>query len=356
MRRSTLLSFLLSLGVLASAVVGNGEDAAPDSHLVLSKMGIMYVGGRAIPMQGGGRFGGGGEQTQIVEQAPVHYLIPPEEKQQGKRPVVMIPGMGLTSYLYLATPDGREGWAQIFAKAGYPVYVLDEPNNAVSGFDVGKFNAVRQGQAEVTELPGFMLWSNEIVWRRWGFGPETGVPFEDTRYPVKHVDQLYRSMTPVYGAGRGGGRRRGGGGRGGGFGSEVKTAALLTLLEKTGPATLVVHSASGATGFSATRDRPDLVKALVAVEVVGSPTDAADIKAHFSDVRFIGVFGDHFDARPMAGRHEACETTAKLIEEAGGKANVIWLPKLGINGNTHLLMQDTNNDEIAGLIMDKLSD
>ena len=115
----------------------------------------------------------------------------------------MIPGMGLTSYLYLGTPDGRDGWAPLFAKAGYPVYVFDEPNNAVSGFD---------------------------------------------------------------------------------------------------------------------------------------------------------VFGDHFDTRPMAGRHQACETTAKLITEAGGTADVIWLPKLGIKGNTHLLMQDTNNDEIARMIMAKLAD
>ena len=58
--------------------------------LVLEKLGLMYVGGREVPMVGGGgRFGGGGTQTQIVEQAPVHYLIPPEEKQRGRCPVVM---------------------------------------------------------------------------------------------------------------------------------------------------------------------------------------------------------------------------------------------------------------------------
>jgi hypothetical protein len=56
----------------------------------------------------------------------------------------------------------------------------------------------------------------------------------------------------------------------------------------------------------------------------------------------------------MAGRHQACETTARLINEAGGKADVISLPKLGIAGNTHLLMQDTNNREIAQMIIEKL--
>ena len=176
---------IIALSVLAPplspvAVAGERGDG---QLLVLSKMGLMYVGGREVPMQGGGRFGGGGQQSQVVEQAPVHYLIPPKDKQQGKCPVIMVPGMGLTSYLYLGTPDGRDGWAQLFAKAGHAVYVFDEPNNAVSGFEVGRFNAVQQGQAEASELPRFMLWANETTWRRWGIGPEPLVPFKDTRYP-----------------------------------------------------------------------------------------------------------------------------------------------------------------------------
>ena len=105
----------------------------------------MFVGGREVSMQGGtGRFGGG-SQTQIVEQAPVHYLIPPEGRGGRKLPVIMVPGMGLTSYLYLATPDKRDGWAQLFARAAHPVYVFDEPNNAISGFDVSAFGVCAAG-------------------------------------------------------------------------------------------------------------------------------------------------------------------------------------------------------------------
>jgi len=143
---------------------------------------------------------------------------------------------------------------------------------------------------------------------------------------------------------------------GGRFGAGVKADALVKLLEQTGPAILIVHSASGGTGLEATRLRPDLVRAIVAVETVGSPTDPEDIRKHLADKVFIGVFGDHFEVRPMSGRHEACETTAKLIRDAGGKAEVIWLPKLGIKGNTHLLMQDNNNDDIAQMLLDRLPD
>lgn len=392
MSRLILVSVILSTLGLPLDVVTRAADSREGEPLLLAKMGVMFVGGREIQMQAsGGRFGGG-QQTQIVEQAPVHYLIPPEDKRREKLPFVMVPGMGLTPYLYLATPDGRDGWVQIFAKAGHPVYVFDEPNNAISGFDVSPFDAVKQGQADASQVPRFMLWSNETPWRRWGIGPQRDTPFPDKRYPVQHIEQLYASITPVYqggtrsvalsaaptteGVGRRGGRRggrfrrgiaapqaqqtpagrRGRGGAGGRFGSGIKAAALAQLLDRIGPAILIVHSASGETGFEATRLRPQLVKALVAVEVVGAPTDPDDIKKHFADKRFIGVFGDHFDVRPMAGRLEACQTTAQLINDSGGEANVIWLPKLGIKGNTHRLMQDNNNHDIAAMIMQSLDD
>ncbi|TWU32499.1 alpha/beta hydrolase family protein [Novipirellula artificiosorum] len=361
-------------------------DQNATQPLVLSKMGIMFVGGHAVEMPAGGRSGGGGTQTQIAGQAPVHYLIPPAEKSKGKLPVVMIPGMGLTSYLYLSTPDGRDGWASIFAKAGFPVYVFDDPYNAISGFEIGKFNEVKSGAADVSELPNIMLWANESTWRRWGIGPEPGVPAENTRFPVQHISQFHASMTPVISAGggrggdagggfagRSGGRggatdsatpigRRGRGGRGGtvdrGNGkaarSNPKVKALIHLLERVGPATLVIHSASGPTGFEATRLRPDLVKSIVAIEVTGSPTDPDDISIHFADKHFIGVYGDNFNLRPMAGRYEASETMAKQIRAAGGKGEVIWLPKLGIQGNSHLLMQDNNNAEIAQMLIERL--
>lgn len=376
MLKQTIAAFLLSI-VLASAATP--QESRNSEQLVLERFGVTFIGGREVEMPGAGRFGGGGKQTQIAGQAPVHYLIPSREKSEGKLPVIMVPGMGLTSYLYLSTPDGRDGWAQLFARAGYPVYVFDEPYNAISGFEVGKFNAVSAGTADVSQLPRIMLWSNEITWRRWGIGPEPGVPAANTRFPVEHIDQLHASMTPVMGGSRGGtggggfGGRRGRGmagstesaavgrrgrrGRGrsvSGAGGNPKVDALIKLLERVGPATLVLHSASGPTGFEATRLRPDLVKAIVAVEVTGSPTDPEDIAEHFTDKRFIGVYGDNFDLRPMAGRYEASEKMAEEIISSGGKADVIWLPRLGIEGNSHLLMQDNNNDEIARMIIEHL--
>lgn len=317
------------------------DEDAERQPLVLSEMGVLYVGGHetALTSAQRGRRAAATTQTQTVEQALVHYLIPTKEARADKSPIVMVPGMGLTSYLYLGTPDRRDGWAQIFARAGHPVYVFDEPNNAIAGFDVNPFSTPQE-----LKTPAFMRWPNETVWRRWGIGPETGTTFEDGRYPAEQIDQLYASITPVY---RAPGAR---------FGAGVKAEALVELLEAIGPATLILHSASGPTGLEATRLRPDLVNAIVAVEITGTPTDATDIQNHFADKRFIGVFGDHFEVRNMAGRHEACQDTARLIRESGGTAEVIWLPELGIHGNSHLMMQETNNKEIAEMILVRLDD
>lgn len=38
---------------------------------------------------------------------------------------------------------------------------------------------------------------------------------------------------------------------------------------------------------------------------------------------------------------------AKLVNENGGDVTVIHLPDIGINGNTHFIMSDLNNIEIA---------
>jgi hypothetical protein len=39
---------------------------------------------------------------------------------------------------------------------------------------------------------------------------------------------------------------------------------------------------------------------------------------------------------------------------AGGKAEMLWPPALGIKGNSHMIMQDKNNLQIADLILDWL--
>lgn len=95
--------FLLILTLLVAVFI---TDAAASITF-----GVCYVGGWEIE-----RTGKPGD-TVWVEQAMVYTLIP--DTSAGD-PVVMVPGMGLGSFIYLSTPDGRKGWAQLFAKAKLP--------------------------------------------------------------------------------------------------------------------------------------------------------------------------------------------------------------------------------------------
>jgi pimeloyl-ACP methyl ester carboxylesterase len=52
---------------------------------------------------------------------------------QGPRlPIVMLHGAFHTGAAYLATPDGRDGWATLFARRGHDVYVADWPGHGRS--------------------------------------------------------------------------------------------------------------------------------------------------------------------------------------------------------------------------------
>jgi hypothetical protein len=103
-----------------------------------------------------------------INEALVHY-IRPENGRQGVS-VVMIPGLNLSSYIYLTTPDGRPGWTQEFADDGYDVYVINDPDFDFSrGFSVAPFTTVPTTGAPPADPSATQGWQQDI-WRRWGFG------------------------------------------------------------------------------------------------------------------------------------------------------------------------------------------
>ncbi|MDE0001329.1 MAG: hypothetical protein OXQ29_01365, partial [Rhodospirillaceae bacterium] len=186
------------------AVAGSAYAQEP---LTLQEMGMFYVGGEVRDTAG---------FEQHVDQALVHYLVP--ETDRPRVPVVMYPGLGLSSYIYLSTPDGREGWAQAFARRGFSAYVYDPVNTGPSGFAVGPFRSADE------PAPGVNTWSIGQVWRRWGFGDAPGEPYPEARFPTDHMDQFYASWPPRVG-GAGGGMGGAGGGMGGAAGGGMGAAA-----------------------------------------------------------------------------------------------------------------------------------
>ncbi|PWD99573.1 alpha/beta hydrolase family protein [Marinilabilia rubra] len=349
---------LLGLGLAQSGCSSNNNESKVTKISVITPKDSLKVPNGIIELP-------------LAAKSGTAYFYEPARKTE-KTPIIMVPGMGLSAYIFTDTPDERKAWADIFSENGHPVYVYEDPSIMVhEGVDYEK-----------TGMKG-RKWNTTRTWSTWGMGPEYPKPYEEVKYPVQQFDSLVASF-PDYGnfgfievkkdsmatsgasklaknakqseghtdnqqAEARGGRRRGGGG--GGFGAQIQVENLLTLMDQVGDCILMVHSASGSTGFEAIRQNGDNAEALIVLEPVGSPVKEGDVKKHFADIPFLGVYGDNIDNRRQGRRKQAVEETIRLIKENGGSAEMIDLPAMSIYGNTHLMMQDTNNAEIAGMIM-----
>ena len=281
-----------------------------------------------------------------TESHPVYVdLLMPELST--RPPVVMLHGGCHTGSCYLSTPDGREGWAPRFARAGHPVHVVDWPGHGRSPMG-----------------PDFARLSGHDV-----------------------------------------------------------IASVAALLETTGPAILLAHSASGPFVWALAEQVPDKVLGIVGVAPGGPanllpdlPDDAKAIEAlrydeaagcpvycpqdapFFVNPEFVSQYWitgtrfprqampayvrsivaesprlmnerfniggrgirvahpDRLHAKPvlvLTGEHDprhprvVDEATARFV---GGE--FLWLPDLNIRGNGHMVMLEDNSDDIADLILD----
>lgn len=162
--------------------------------------------------------------SMYVKQALVHSILP-ERPRRGVS-VIMVPGHNLSSYIYVTTPDGREGWAQRFAENGYEVHVINDPNFDFSrGFHPEPFFAPTEG-APPADPSAAQGWSRD-VWMRRGFGGSEGEPFPDTRFPTDHFGEFQAGYPYVSNAGR------------------SYSESIVALLKMVGPAILMAHSAGG---------------------------------------------------------------------------------------------------------------
>jgi pimeloyl-ACP methyl ester carboxylesterase len=95
--------------------------------------------------------------------------------------------------------------------------------------------------------------------------------------------------------------------------------------------------------------RPDKVKALVLVE----PSAGGDPKLadRLKNTPVLALYGDYIEEDPRWPTIRANEI--KFLEQvraAGGRYDVVDLPKMGMRGNSHMIMMDKNSDQVAGVI------
>lgn len=310
--------------------------------LHLADEGMFFVGGTASLSTHPGASPAGPSQpgTVIVNQMYVHYRIP--ARLAHPIPIVLVHGGGLTGVSYETTPDGREGWATYFARKGHAVYVVDTPGRGRSGFDATAINRAK-AESSGAALPNTMLMvTAELAWPLFRFGPSLGTAFPDTQFPTDAFAAFGAQAVPFGETTL----------MGGGMGSAPR--ALAALLDSIGPAVLIVHSLAGPFADATVALRPHVIKAVVNIEgaQVIVPTEA-QIEA-YRGIPVLELFGDHLDSPVFTGRprYEARKAVVERINAQGGTASLIRLPDVGIKGNSHMMMQDRNNLQVADFILD----
>jgi pimeloyl-ACP methyl ester carboxylesterase len=276
----------------------------------------------------------------VVNQMYVQYWIP--EGDRRLPPVVMVHGSGHTGKTYETTPDGREGWATYFVRQGIPVYVVDQPGRARSGFDVASVNRART-ESNTVLLPNIGRFNNQAAWTTFRIGPTPFEAYPTTQFPIEAKEQYFAQLVPNTDATLAG------------PGDTQRIGALAALLDKIGPAIVMVHSMSGPHGIGVALARPNLVKALITLEPVSCAASDADVAKVFNHVPVLAVWGDFKDAFIDRGLTQ-CGNLVTRATAAGGKAKLLHLPAEGFVGNSHMLMMDRNNLKIADRIISWLRD
>jgi pimeloyl-ACP methyl ester carboxylesterase len=340
---SRVLHFVGVLLVAGYATTQRAPATSLGGPLNLTDEGMFFVNGTTVLSTHPGASPAGPSRPGMVtvNQMYVHYRIPTQ--LTSPTPIVLVHGGGLTGVSYETTPDGREGWATYLARKGYAVYVVDTPGRGRSGFNA---TAINQAKAEssVAALPSnVLMMTAELAWPLFRFGPTYGAAYPDTQFPTEALAAFGSQGVPFGEATLEGGA--------------IATAprALAALLDKIGPAVVVVHSLAGPFADSLVEMRPQLVKAVVNIEgaQVIVPTEA-QIEA-YRGIPVLELFGDHLDSPVFTGRprYEGRKAVVERInKQQGGKATLIRLSDVGMKGNSHMMMQDRNNLQVADFVLD----
>ena len=344
--------FLLALG-MGLAFTGCDKNAAneasiPENAIVIERQGVFTSGGSVTdPIPGEFNavdnwldFGRAGN-TAHVDHANTFFQIPYVKSGEGKSPMVYLHGYGQTRTGWQATPDGREGWSDIFLRKGRAAFLVHQPRRGAAAATVkvvSNEQDTRNGGKEYN--PGDQAW-----YTHFRIGRGTPNRYEGSQFPAgeETLNQFLRQMTPnsgEYDEAL--------------FGKSL-SAVLADARKMTGKKVVyVTHSQGGRVGWATDTDN---MAAIVAIEPGFAPEVGSDTYKKFvaAKIPMIFYFGDYIENGP-----EDLKTTgfwkmvlkqvrdfAEHFNKDGGDATVIYLPDIGIKGNSHFMFQELNNKEIA---------
>jgi pimeloyl-ACP methyl ester carboxylesterase len=371
-KSAALLAAASTFMLIAASAPQTADDDAP---LVLARDGYFYVNAKTTNAAG---------KTYVTDQMYVEERVP--ARRTHATPIVMVHGGTMSGVNFTGTPDGREGWAQYFVRQGYAVYVVDQPGRGRSGYLPSTYGPARNVEssnsfARFVSQEKSKLWPQAALHTQW---PGSGNPDDPA------AQQVMASQLPAIES----------------FEKQqfLNRDALIALFEKIGPGILMVHSQAGAFAWPVADARPDLVRAILAIEPNGPPVHGVEFvgapdwfkegpvsnsygitsvplnyapavksAAELSFVKedkadgpgLVTCWKQKEPARQLpnlqkmpvlvltseASYHAPYDhCTVKYLQQAGIKPSIIRLADLGIHGNSHVMMMEKNSKEIAGVI------
>jgi len=213
------------------------SDRSQAESLAIAREGVFYIGGKYVESHG---------DVPMVGQAFVEYRIP--ERQTHPYPIVLVHGGSQTGVGWISTPDGRDGWAIYFLRHGYAVYIIDQVARGRSAYIADVYGPERTQTREYvmqrfSSSEKYNLWPQAKLHTQW---PGTGEPGDPA------FDNYFASNVPSM--------------EDRGMQSKMNVDALAALLDRVGPAIVLVHSQSGQYAWPLAQARPALVKAIVGAE------------------------------------------------------------------------------------------
>jgi hypothetical protein len=346
-----LLSITVAMLMTACALTkGSNSNKA----LVIQEQGSFAVGGTVVTNPGTfdpiahGAFNPTNQpsegQTLHGDHAYVFYQIP---QQARKLPLVFWHGHGQSAKTWETTPDGREGFQNIFLRRRFPVYLMDQPRRGRAARGTKPVN--------ITATADEQLWFGIF---RLGAHPDFYPGVQFSKEP-EALNQFYRQMVPNTGT----------------YDAKVNIDAVSSLFNKIGPGILVTHSQSGGPGWR-TAIQTNQVKAIVSFEpggdfvfpegegpgsiqvsgrtIIPPGVPMADFMK-LTKIPILIYYGDNIPEQPSANpgqeQWRAFLAMARqfrdVVNRHGGDVTLVHLPEIGIKGNTHFAMSDLNNLEIA---------
>jgi pimeloyl-ACP methyl ester carboxylesterase len=350
MTHKNILSLTFLIASLSAFQV-QAQKTTSQKPLVIQQQGAFSAGGTVArsegvfdPLKPWNVVQGG--QTRHGDHADVFYQIPPKAK---KLSMIFLHGYGQSRRSWQTTADGREGFANVFLRNGYGVYLVDQPGRGHAG------QTTKPGQ--ITATPDDQTWFTQF---RIGLYPRFNDGVQFPRDSVS-VDNFFRMMTPNTGN----------------VDEAAVVSAMSAVMDKSGNGILFTHSAGGSPGWK-TAIKNEKVKAVVAYEPGGFTFPEGEVPEgnrggkgvpmeefkRLTKIPIVVYYGDFIpkeetEAASLNFWRTVLATArqwAKVVNAHGGDVTIVHLPEIGIKGNTHFPMSDLNSDQIAGVLTNWLKE